>query len=93
MFGYTSFEPLSALEMSMPVGMAQRFALPGGREVEIKPLAVRPPIVRILVRIKRGSIGELATVMDVPPRRPALIGGPPHDGGVLIIAIRARAGP
>jgi hypothetical protein len=31
--------------------------------------------------------------MDVPPRRPALIGGPPHGPGVLIIAIRSRALP
>jgi hypothetical protein len=29
-------------------------------------------------------------VMDVPPRRPALIGGLPHESGVLIIAIRAN---
>ena len=28
--------------------------------------------------------------MDVPPRRPALIGGLPHQNGVLIIAIRSR---
>ena len=80
---------MSAFETLMPLGVAQRFALPGGRELEIQPLAVRGPIVRVLVRIKRGAIGEIATVMDVPPRRPALIGGLPHQSGVLIIAIRS----
>jgi hypothetical protein len=89
-FLYSRYEPMSAFETTMPVGMLQRFALPGGREMELQPLGVRPPIVRILVRIKRGAVGELATVMDVPPRRPALIGGLPHESGVLIIAIRAR---
>jgi len=89
-FQYSQYEPVSAFETRMPVGMLQRFALPGGREMEIQPLAVRHPIVRILVRVKRGLVGEIATVMDVPPRRPALIGGLPHQSGVLIIAIRSR---
>ena len=89
-FQYSNYEPVSAIETRMPVGMVQRFALPGGREMEIQPLGIRRPIVRVLVRIKRGLVGELATVMDVPPRRPALIGGLPHQNGVLIIAIRSR---
>src|SRR5262249_9056026 len=63
-FQYSSYEPVSAFETRMPVGMLQRFALPGGREMEIQPLGVRRPIVRVLVRIKRGLVGELATVMD-----------------------------
>ena len=89
-FQYSHYEPVSAFETRMPIGMLQRFALPGGREMEIQPLGIRRPIVRVLVRIKRGPVGELTTVMDVPPRRPALIGGLPHQGGVLIIAIRSR---
>ncbi len=89
-FQYSHYEPVSAFETRMPVGMAQRFALPGGREMELQPLGIRPPVVRILVRVKRGAVGEIATVMDVPPRRPALIGGLPHQSGVLIIAIRAN---
>jgi RNA polymerase sigma-70 factor (ECF subfamily) len=89
-FQYSHYEPVSAFETRMPIGMLQRFALPGGREMEIQPLGIRRPIVRVLVRIKRGPVGELATVMDVPPRRPALIGGLPHESGVLIIAIRSR---
>jgi hypothetical protein len=89
-FGYSTYEPMSAFETIMPLGMAQRFALPGGRALEIQPLAIRDPVVRLAVRIMRGSLAEIATVMDVPPRRPALIGGPPHGAGVLIIAIRSR---
>jgi RNA polymerase sigma-70 factor (ECF subfamily) len=89
-FQYSHYEPVSAFETRMPVGMVQRFALPGGRELEIQPLGIRRPIVRVLMRVKRGPVGELTTVMDVPPRRPALIGGLAHQNGVLIIAIRAR---
>jgi RNA polymerase sigma-70 factor (ECF subfamily) len=89
-FGYSSYEPISAFEMIMPLGLAQRFALPGGRELEIQPVAVRPPAVRILIRVRRGPVMDITATMDVPPRRPALIGGPPHGPGVLIIAIRSR---
>jgi len=89
-FGYSTYEPMSAFETTMPLGLHQRFALPGGRELQIQTLLVRAPAVRIAVRILRGPVTELSAVMDVPPRRPALIGGPPHGAGVLIIAIRAR---
>jgi RNA polymerase sigma-70 factor (ECF subfamily) len=89
-FGYSHYEPVSAFETTMPLGLLQRFALPGGRELQIQPLGIRPPAVRIAVKILRGPMTEIATVMDVPPRRPALIGGPPHGPGVLIIAIRSR---
>jgi RNA polymerase sigma-70 factor (ECF subfamily) len=92
-FGYAVFEPISAFETTMPIGVRQRFALPGGRELSIQPLGVRPPIVRMAIQIWRGPIAEIATVMDVPARRPALIGGPPHGPGVLIIAIRSRPDP
>jgi hypothetical protein len=89
-FGYSHYEPISAFETNMPLGLLQRFALPGGRELQIQPLTIRLPAVRIAVKILRGPMTEIATVMDVPPRRPALIGGPPHGPGVLIIAIRSR---
>lgn len=92
-FGYSSYEPISAFEATMPLGLAQRFALPGGRELELQPIGIHPPFVRILVKIRRGPVTEITTVMDVPPRRPALIGGPPHGAGVLIIGIRARLEP
>ena len=92
-FGYSHYEPMSAFETTMPLGMTQRFALPGGRELAILPLAIRPPVVRIEVKILRGPMTEIATVMDVPSRRPALIGGPPHAHGVLIIAIRSSIEP
>jgi RNA polymerase sigma-70 factor (ECF subfamily) len=89
-FGYSTYEPISAFEAIMPIGLSQRFSLPGGRELELQPMAVRPPVVRLLVKVRRGGVSELTTLLDVPPRRPALIGGPPHGSGVLIIAIRSR---
>lgn len=89
-FGYASYEPISAFETIMPLRLLQRFALPGGRELEIEPLDARGQVVWLSVKIKRAGVAEIATVLAVPPRRPALIGGPPHGPGVLIIALRSR---
>ena len=92
-FGYSSYEPISAFETVMPLRLSQRFALPGGRELEIEPLDIRGDIVWLSVKIKRGGVAEIATVLSVPPRGPALIGGPPYGPGVLIIALRSRVAP
>jgi RNA polymerase sigma-70 factor, ECF subfamily len=92
-FGYSSYEPISAFETLMPLRVSQRFALPGGRELEIEPLDVRGNMVWLSVKVKRAGVAEIATVLSIPPRGPALIGGPPHGAGVLIIALRSRVKP
>lgn len=89
-FGYSHYELMDHYRATVPAGAAQRFFLPGGRELEVQPVAVRGPLVRLSIKIYRGGVPELTTLLDVPPGRPALVGGPPHGAGVLIIAITAR---
>ena len=89
-FGYQHYQPLDDIVARLPMGGAQRFSLPGGRELEIHPVGRRGPVVRMDVKIWRVGVQELATILDVPPGRPAVIGGPPYGPGVLIIAITAQ---
>jgi hypothetical protein len=89
-FGYQSYEQLDLISGKIPIGSGRRFGLPGGRELEVAPTAVRGQSVRMEVRIWRGGSRDLATVLDVPPGRPALLGGPSYAGGVLIIVITAH---
>ena len=89
-FGYQSYEQLDLIEAEIPLGLAQRFNLPGGRELELRPAVVRGPVVRMDIRILNRGMPEVSIIADVPPNRPALVGGPPYGGGVLIISITAR---
>ncbi len=89
-FGYQSYQPMDEVQARLPIGGTQRFTLPGGRELELHAVGRRGPVVRMDVKIWRGGVQELGTILDVPPGRPAVIGGPPYGPGVLIIAITAQ---
>ncbi|MBI4610165.1 MAG: sigma-70 family RNA polymerase sigma factor [Candidatus Rokubacteria bacterium] len=92
-FGYQSYEQLDLIQAQIPLGLARRFALPGGRELELRPSAVKGSVVRMDIKILNRGASEVSIVADVPPNRPALVGGPPYEGGVLIIAITAQSQP
>lgn len=92
-FGYQSYEQLDLIRAEIPLGTAQRFALPGERELELRPSAVKGSVVRMDIKILNRGTPEVSLVADVPPNRPALVGGPPYGGGVLIIAITAQPQP
>jgi len=90
-FGYQSYEQLDLIQAQIPVGATQRFALPGGRELELRPAAVKGEIVRMDIRILKGGVPEVPPIVtDVTAKRPTVVGGPPYEGGVLIISITAR---
>ena len=89
-FGYQSYEQLDLIQAQIPLGLAQRFALPGGRELELRPAAVKGSVVRMDIKILNRGASEVSIIADVPANRPALVGGPPYEGGVLIIAITAK---
>lgn len=89
-FGYQSYEQLDLIRAQIPLGAAERFALPGGRELELRPAAVKGSVVRMDIKVLNRGASEVSVVADVPPNRPALVGGLPYEGGVLIIAITAE---
>lgn len=89
-FGYQSYEQLDLLAGRIPVGSTRRFGLPGGRELEVRPDQIRGQNVRMSVKILSGGAPAASMVVEVPPGRPAMVGGPPYSGGVLIIVISAH---
>jgi hypothetical protein len=49
--------------------------------------------VKMRARLLRGSVTEVTTTMQVARGNPAVIGGPRHADGVLIIVVWANANP
>src|SRR5262249_51518063 len=90
LFRYTQDRKLAQLRAQGPVGMPQSFEFPGNCSLEITPqklLLDNRVQMRVLLR-ERGRIG-LHTGLLAPAGTPAVLGGPPHGNGVLVIVFWA----
>jgi RNA polymerase sigma-70 factor (ECF subfamily) len=86
-FPSRQYEQLDLIRAEVPVGSAQRFTLPGERELEIFPTALRGRVPSMSFRIFRRGAHELAVSADMRPGKPFSIAGPPHGGGILHLVI------
>jgi RNA polymerase sigma-70 factor (ECF subfamily) len=82
---YREYALLERYSGQVAVGSTQRFNVPGDRQLEITPEGAAP--ARLRVRLLRGSVAEVNTVIQAAPGAPAVIGGPRHGQGVLIIVV------
>ena len=93
LFRYSQYTSIERFRAEVPVGATQRWVVPGERHLEVTPEAMVNRSVRLKVRLSRGSMTELTTSIQAAPGSPAVIGGPKHDSGVLIIIVWANPGP
>jgi RNA polymerase sigma-70 factor, ECF subfamily len=93
LFRYTDYTTLDRQRAEVPLGTQQRFPLPGARQLEVTPDQLQGQSLRMRVRLMRGEQPELRTIMSVAPGAPAVLGGPPHGDGVLIIILWANPNP
>ena len=93
LFRYTDYTTLDRQRAEVPLGTQQRFPLPGSRQLEVTPDQLQGQSLRMRVRLLRGEQPELRTILSVAPGAPAVLGGPPHGDGVLIIILWANPNP
>jgi RNA polymerase sigma-70 factor, ECF subfamily len=93
LFRYTDYTTLDRQRAEVPLGTQHRFSLPGSRQLEVTPDQLQGTSLRMRVRLLRGEHPELRTMMSVAPGAPAVLGGPPHGNGVLIIILWANPNP
>jgi hypothetical protein len=94
LFRYTDYTTLDRQRAEVPLGTQQRFPLPGPRLLEVTPdQLLEGNTLRMRVRLLRGEQAELRTIMSVAPGAPAVLGGPPHGDGVLVIILWANPNP
>jgi RNA polymerase sigma-70 factor (ECF subfamily) len=93
LFRYTDYTTLDRQRVEGPLGAQQRFAVPGERWLEVTPDELQGTAVRMRVRLLRGERPEMNAAILASPGAPAVLGGPPHGNGVLIIILWANPNP
>jgi hypothetical protein len=93
LFRYSQYTSIERFRAEVPVGSTQRWSVPGERQLEVTPEVLANRYVRLRVRLARGTLTEVTTNIQAAPGSPAVIGGPRHDSGVLIIIVWANPNP
>jgi len=90
MFNYTSYRMLDRKRRSLSVGETGEFELPDRRSMRATPLPARGEKVRLSIQISEGPRNLLTTTLGLRRGGMVLVGGPPHQSGVLILIISAE---
>jgi hypothetical protein len=89
---YRSYRLLKEDNQSVPWNENATFDIPGGRSLAISPQDSKDKQIALKVRLTEGVKPLLDTTVRLQNRRYFLLGGPPHEGGALVISISA-SGP
>jgi Sigma-70, region 4 len=93
LFRYSDYTTLDRQRAEVTLGTHQRFMLPGTRQLEVVPEQLQGQSVLMRVRLFKGDLPELRTSIVAAPGAPAVLGGPAHGDGVLIIILWANPTP
>ena len=86
---FTGFTLLKKSQMRLSLDDRERIALPDVRQLEVHFLEFVQDKARVSVRILDKDQETFKTVLLLVDQGTALIGGPPHDKGVLLLRIGA----
>ena len=90
MFNYSSYKLLDRKRRSLAVGETGAFELPGSRTMRVTPVSAQGNKVRLSVQMTEGAKNLLTTTLGLNRGGMALVGGPSHQAGVLILIISAE---
>ena len=65
------------------------FEVPGGRSLSVTPQEFRNKQIALKVRLLEGEKPLLDTTVRLNNRGNFILGGPPHEGGALVLSISA----
>jgi len=89
LFRYTDYTPLEHHNVDIEFGASKRLPAPGDRSLEITPMDLQGKSVRMQVRLLKSDKSVMTSNIVAAPGTPAIIGGPRHGTGVLIIILWA----
>ena len=86
---YSSYRLIKEESQKAPWNGNAAFEIPGGRTLTVIPQEYRNNRLSLKVRLQEGEKPLLDTTVRIRNRGNFLLGGPPHEGGVLILSISA----
>jgi len=93
LFRYSDYTPLEHHKVDVEFGVSKRVPLPDDRWFEITPKDLQGKSVRMQVRLLKGDKSVMTSNIVAAPGAPAIVGGPHHGTGVLIIILWADPVP
>jgi hypothetical protein len=88
---YRSYRLLKNDSQSVPWRGEKVFEIPGGRSLAVMPQEFQDNQVLVKVRLTQGQKPLLDTTVKIPNKGNFILGGPPHEGGALVLSISASA--
>lgn len=89
---YRSYRLLKEESQNVPAKGSATFEIPGGRSLIVSPQGYRNQRVALKVRWQEGEKPLVDTTITLPNKGNFIFGGgPPHEGGVLVLSISAIA--
>jgi hypothetical protein len=88
---YRSYRLLKDETQTAPWQGNANFEIPGGRVLTVRPQEVTNNQLGLRVQLKQGDKPQLETTVRLNNGGNFILGGPPHEGGVLVLSISAIA--
>jgi hypothetical protein len=88
---YRSYRLLKDETQTAPWQGNANFEIPGGRMLTVRPQEVTNNQLGLRVQLKQGDKPQLETTVRLNNGGNFILGGPPHEGGVLVLSISALA--
>jgi hypothetical protein len=88
---YRSYRLLKEETQNVPWQGNAAFDIPGGRSLVVTPQEFRNKQLALKVRLQQGDKPVVDTTVRLQNGGNFLLGGPPHEGGALILSISATA--
>lgn len=86
---YRSYRLLTDKSENIPRNGNKVFEIPGGRSLMVTPQEFQDNRIALQVRLTDGKKPLLDTTVRIANKGNFILGGPPHEGGVLVLSISA----
>ena len=93
LFRYSDYTSIDHQKVDVEFGVSKRIPAPDDRWLEVTPRDLQGKSVRMQVRLLKGEKSVMTSNIVAAPGAPAIVGGPRHGTGVLIIILWADPVP